>query len=180
MTDVPASACPDDSRSPLAALWPPGSIIELLETGLDHPVPWLILPVLGKFNAPDRWVVWIGPPFQPTPDVLQLTDINPDHLRIIHGRTRRDKQVAAEQALASATNDIIFVWLDVLTSHDRERLLRAAQEGGTRGIVFCRSTDQPATEHKQTHPAIQANRLTPVPTPPEPNDAHPQLGLELD
>jgi len=163
----------DLAVNPLNAVWPPGKVIIVNESGPDHVASWLIVPALGRLKRPERWMTWISPPYKPTSEFLRASGINPKHLRIIHRRTRRDRLLAAEQALASRTNDIVLIWMTDITAHDRDRLNDAAAQASTRGMLIGMSAGADARRKRPQHSDTtdaDADRA----------DQAPQLGLQLD
>ncbi len=164
---------PDDlAADVLVAAWPPGKVILISETNGDHAASWLLIPALGRLKQPERWMTWIAPPHKPSSEFLRANGINPRHLRIIHQRTRRERLRAAEQALASPTNDIVLVWMAECTDHDLDRLTQAAQQALTCGMLIDHRNGVPADRNKS-----RPTRTTAADEDPPPAG---QLGLQLD
>ncbi len=162
----------DLDQHPLATVWRAGQVIMIADAAPDYRTSWLILPALAALKTPERWMTWISPPFKPAPEALRTHRINPRHLRILKRRTRRESLSAAEQALASHTNDIVLVWIQRCTANDLERLHRFARETGTRGLVV---TSSPVVERSPVRSDTGAD------TGAEARSADaPQLGLQLD
>ncbi|MDH3638931.1 MAG: hypothetical protein OES09_10790 [Gammaproteobacteria bacterium] len=166
----------DLEANPLDTVWRPGEVIVINDSGTDHVTSWLIIPALGRLKRPERWMTWISPPYKPASEFLHANGINPKHLRVIHCRTRRERLIAAEQALASRTNDIVMIWIDAITEHDRERLNNVALKAHTRGMLIGVSA---GTERRKNAPRPGGAAGARVLDRDDESEA-PQLGLQLD
>jgi cell division inhibitor SulA/protein ImuA len=136
--------------------WPRGALTEILArrvSGIS-----LLLPVLARLSAEQRWLAWVAPPRLPYAPALAARGVHSERLLMIRRSDPARDLWAAEQALRSAACAAVLAWPGSIQDAQVRRLQLAAEQGDCLGVLF-----RDARAWTQTSPA--ALRLLVAPEP---------------
>jgi hypothetical protein len=118
--------------------WPAGALTEILLAREGIGELRLTLPALAQLQAGRRDVVWIAPPHLPYAPALAAAGLDLARLMIVRCRTNADELWAYEQALRAPECGAAFAWLGARDERLLRRLVVAAREGRTWGVLWRR------------------------------------------
>lgn len=128
--------------------WPRGELTELLgdTTGIGE--LQLLLPVLSRFTASGKRVLWLAPPHVPYPPALAAAGLDLAQLVLVQPRRRVEALWAAEQVLRAGASEALLAWMPRLRYAELRRLSVAAE--GRAGLAFL---FRPAATAHESSPA---------------------------
>jgi len=114
--------------------WPHGALVELLSA--DYQGLPLLLPLLARLSAKNRWLAWVAPPHVPFAPGLSASGIDLQKMLLIREVDEAQRLWAAEQAMKSASCSAVLLWPQRLQTVQVRRLQLAAEQGDCLGVLF--------------------------------------------
>jgi len=118
--------------------WPTSALTEILLAGEGIGELRLTLPALAQLQAQGRDVVWVMPPHVPYAPALAAAGLDLARLLIVRCKTTAEALWAFDQALRAPECGAAFAWLGVHDDRPLRRLVVAAREGRTWGVLWRR------------------------------------------
>jgi cell division inhibitor SulA/protein ImuA len=115
--------------------WPPG-LTEILPARQGIGELRLLLPALVGLSRAGHWVVWVCPPHVPYAPALAAHGVDLARVLVVCPPREADGLWAAEQVLRARACGVALVWPRSVAGVALRRLQLAAQEGGSRGVLF--------------------------------------------
>lgn len=136
--------------------WPRSGLTEIIVERWGTGELRLLMPLLRRFsrraqgeNGVRGWLAWVAPPFVPYAPALAGAGIDISRVLLVHAHDDDEALWAAEQALGSASCDIVLAWVVRAADRQLRRLQLAAEAHGLPGILFrppeAARTHSPAT-----------------------------------
>ena len=91
---------------------------------------------MSSLNQAQGWLVWIAPPYIPYAPALASAGIDVARLLLVHADIDSEALWAAEQALVSASCQIVLAWSRNAAHRQLRRLQLAAEDEGLPCILF--------------------------------------------
>lgn len=131
--------------------WPRSGLTEIVVERWGTGELRIIVPLLrqlsdaggqGQDDPAQRhgWMAWIAPPYVPYAPALATAGIDLSRLLLVHPEIDSESLWAAEQALVSASCQIVLAWARNASHRQLRRLQLAAEDEGVPCILF-RSPD---------------------------------------
>lgn len=136
--------------------WPRSGLVEVISDA--HQGLPLLLPLLARLGAGDRWLAWVAPPHVPYAPALVAHGIRIDRLLLVQEVSAEQCLWATEQALKSGACGMVLAWPQRLQAVQLRRLQLAAEHGDCPGILF-----RNARALRQASPAAVRLRVRPSP-----------------
>lgn len=144
--------------------WQLGNLVELLCQQPGCGELRLLLPLLLERQTPEKWLLWVDPPWLPYAPALRASGLNLDHILVVHTRQLKETGWVLEQALKSGCCSAVLGWLPSGQEKMVRRLQVAASETGTLGFLLrpwaAREQSSAAPYRLQLEPASQGISLT--------------------
>lgn len=118
--------------------WPEAALTEIVLAREGIGELRLVLPALARLQAAGRDVVWIMPPHLPYAPALEAAGVDLGRLVVVQCQGATDPLWAFEQALRAPECGAAFAWLGVRDDRALRRLVVAAREGRTWGVLWRR------------------------------------------
>lgn len=142
--------------------WPLGALIEIMLERHGLGELKLLMPALaslsrervGNGRHPQRWIVWVAPPFIPYAPALASYGLELDRMLWVHppqnpaGDDNSEVLWAMEQALRSGSSAAVLAWVKRTDSAVLRRLQLAAEEGSSLAVLF-----RPEAAMRESSPA---------------------------
>lgn len=109
-----------------------------------------LLPALARLSRSGRWIALIAPPQWPHLPTLASYGVDLARVLVIHPRDRSRALPMAERALRNGNCAAVLAWPRRMDSRSLRRLRRAAEEGGTLGLL-CRQAGTGANAPAMLH-----------------------------
>lgn len=120
--------------------WPRAGLTEIVVERWGTGELQLIVPLLRQFSAEQHarrgWIAWIAPPYIPYAPALADAGIDVARLLLVHADIDSEALWAAEQALVSASCQVVLAWSRNAAHRQLRRLQLAAEDEGVPCILF--------------------------------------------
>lgn len=141
--------------------WPRAALAEVLSDA--HQGLSLLLPLLARLSAAERWLVLVAPPYVPYAPALAARGIRVGQLLLVRDVSLEQRLWVAEQTLRSAACSAVLLWPEAsqpaqVQSAQLRRLQLAAEQGDCTGVLF-----RPPRAAQQASPAALRLRVRPAP-----------------
>ncbi len=115
--------------------WPRGALSEVMaEEG--HGALSLLMPVLARLNAEDRWFAFVAPPYLPCAYALTAHGVDPARVLYVSLRSDPEKLWGLEQCLKSGACTVVLGWFPRPPVQHLRRLQLAAGNGDSIACLF--------------------------------------------
>ena len=118
--------------------WPGAALTEIVLAREGIGEIRLTLPALVQLQAAGRDIVWIAPPHVPYAPALAAAGVDLARLLVVRCTTPAEQLWAYEQALRAPECGAAFAWLGVSDDRVLRRLVVAARDGRTWGVLWRR------------------------------------------
>ncbi|MGH8494643.1 MAG: translesion DNA synthesis-associated protein ImuA [Gammaproteobacteria bacterium] len=145
--------------------WPGNALIEILSEVRGSGELGLLMPALVSLSRGQRWVVWVGAPYQPYAPALNERGVDLSRLLFVRPGENHPRDLAwvMEQALRSGTCSAVLGWMEHTDERQLRRLQLAAEEAGVCCVLFrplrCRSQASPAALRLSVAPDLEGLRI---------------------
>lgn len=123
--------------------WPRSGLTEIIverwgtgELRLLTPLLQLLSRQVTSAGEARGWIAWIAPPYIPYAPALAGAGIDIARVLLVHARDDGEALWAAEQALDSASCEIVLIWAERASDRQLRRLQLAAEAHDLPGILF--------------------------------------------
>ncbi len=124
--------------------WPRAGLTEIVVERWGTGELQMIVPLLRQLSddghdeaaARHGWIAWIAPPYVPYAPALATAGIDVARLLLVHAAIDSEALWAAEQALVSASCQIVLAWARNAAHRQLRRLQLAAEDEGVPCILF--------------------------------------------
>ncbi len=137
-----------DSLLPYSA-WPVGELSEI-RAKTDDNIFHLLLPLLSKLNAENRWITLISPPSNVDKKLFAYHGIDVSRVLLIHPKGAVDDTVTMNKALKNGTSGIVIMWTDQLPQRYVAQWRKSVKQGNCRGVIV----NHDVTEHYSSSVAL--------------------------
>ena len=115
--------------------WPGCELSEVVcdrfETGLQ-----LLLPLLAKANAENRWITMISPPANLNQSLFTFYGIDMSRVLLIHPKNDVDDKVTMNNALKNGKSHIVIFWTKNLTTRFLAQWRKSVKQGSCVGVII--------------------------------------------
>lgn len=124
--------------------WPRSGLTEIVVERWGTGELQMIVPLLRRISdagedqadARHGWIAWVAPPYIPYAPALATAGIDVARLLLVHAAIDSESLWAAEQALVSASCQIVLAWARNAAHRQLRRLQLAAEDEGVPCILF--------------------------------------------
>jgi len=115
--------------------WPACELSEVVcdhyETGLQ-----LLLPLLAKANAEDRWITMVSPPANLNQSLFEYYGIDMSKVLLIHPKNAVDDKITMNNALKNGKSDIVIFWTRKLGTRFLAQWRKSVKQGSCAGVII--------------------------------------------
>jgi len=125
--------CDIDAVLPVSA-WPIGELSEIRAEN-DKNIFHLLLPLLSKLNAENRWITLISPPADIDKKLFAYHGIDVSRVLLIHPKNAVDDTATMNKALKNGNSGIVIMWTDELAMRFVAQWRKSVKQGNCRGVI---------------------------------------------
>ena len=115
--------------------WPACELSEVVcdhfHTGLQ-----LLLPLLAKANAENRWITMVSPPSNLDQSLFSYYGIDMSRVLFIHPKSDVDDEVTMNNALKNGMSDIVIFWTRNLEVRFLAQWRKSVKQGSCAGVII--------------------------------------------
>lgn len=116
--------------------WPQAALVELIPQREGIGELSILLPMLARLSAEQRWIAFVNPPYIPYAPAFAAAGLDLAKVVVIRARGNADTLWSMEQSLRSGACSTVLAWPGFVTEQAIRRLQLAAETGRTLGIFF--------------------------------------------
>ncbi|MEO8630997.1 MAG: translesion DNA synthesis-associated protein ImuA [Betaproteobacteria bacterium] len=116
--------------------WPRAAITELMIARHGIGEMHLLVPALAHLSQEEKWLILVGPPYQPYAPGFASLGVNLARLVVVKTRSDSESLWAAERCLRCGSCAAVLTWPGSTSAPALRRLQLAAEESKSFGVVF--------------------------------------------